>query len=473
VIDETDPRGNKEHLYTNVKVMVVALDAMLVMIGFGIISPSMSFYLIALEGGLEQPPGPGYVVPPEVVAQFSAVLGVMMASFMATRTLLARYWGGVSDKRGRKPIIMMGLMGYFLLLITFGLAQNWIQMLVIRAFQGVVSAMVWPVAEATVLDIVGAARRAEALGLYTTISNAGFIIGPGVGGALYNICRDVLLLPVPDVFRVPYFIAAIITLPAVPMTAMVLTETCPAKLEALASRTLNVDNIGPSPVELAQHSTILSASSRTAMRVLYVMALMDGFAMGMGQPVFQLFLMSRITTDIGLIGLLISGAGAVGLLFSVPAGRYADKHGRKAVAVAGSLGSRATLFVLPLTIDLSQTTAIWMSQGAMMSISQPALKAIQGDIVPWSLRGRLFGTIQAFFNAGATIGPLIGGALYGMFSLTVFQLGWLSIGGHVLPFWLASGLGLVGAFLLWAFIHETRFSGAASNQGEESKSART
>ncbi len=51
----------------------------------------MSFYLIALEGGLEQPPGPGYVVPPEVVAEFSVLLGVMMASFMATRTPLALY----------------------------------------------------------------------------------------------------------------------------------------------------------------------------------------------------------------------------------------------------------------------------------------------------------------------------------------------------------------------------------------------
>ena len=136
--DGSDARKQKK-LYTNPRVMIIAIDAMLIMLGFGIVAPSMAFYLIALEGGLTQPPGPDYIVPDAVVAQFSIVLGMMMAAFMFTRTLLARYFGGVSDKRGRKPLLVAGLFGYVLLLVLFGLAADWIQLLLIRALQGVVS----------------------------------------------------------------------------------------------------------------------------------------------------------------------------------------------------------------------------------------------------------------------------------------------------------------------------------------------
>ncbi|TFG26135.1 MFS transporter [Candidatus Thorarchaeota archaeon] len=441
----------QERLYRNPRVLILAIDAMLIMLGFGIVAPSMSYYLIALEGGLTQPPGPGYIIPAEVVASFSLILGVMMASFMGTRTLLARYWGGYSDRHGRKPIILTGLIGYFLLLILFGLAQNWIHLLIVRALQGVVSAMVWPTAEAALMDIVGSQRRGEGLGLYMMVSNLGFILGPGVGGLLYNYCRDILLLPVPEVFRVPYFVGALIVLPAIFATVIILKETSPGKLDATEDILEPTIPVSPKSVE-----SEITPKVRRMINAIYLMSLFNGIAMGLGQPIFQLFLMSKITTDIGLIGLVISGAGAIGMLFSIPAGRYADRRGRKGLAVWGAVASRVSLGVLPLATDLVQTSAVWIGQSAAMSSSQPAMRAIQADVVPWNLRGKLFGTIQAFFNAGATIGPIVGGALFAYFSLILIPLGPLIIEGLVVPFWLASGLGLFGAFLLWKYVEETR-----------------
>ncbi|MFW9850300.1 MAG: MFS transporter [Candidatus Thorarchaeota archaeon] len=442
-------------LYTNPRVMIIAIDALLIMLGFGIVAPSMAFYLIALEGGLSQAPGPDYIVPDTVVAQFSLILGVMMASFMGTRTLFARYFGGFSDEHGRKPTLVLGLVGYVVLLILFGLAQNWIHLLIIRSLQGVVSAMVWPVAEAALMDIVGIERRGEGLGLYMMVSNVGFILGPGVGGLLYNFCRDVLLLPVPDVFRVPYYIGALITLPAAILTLLILKETAPGKVSEIAD--IEKDDILPVPTPISSPSEYepLSTKRSRMIKVIYIMSLTNGIAMGLGQPIFQLFLMSHITSDIGMIGLIISGAGAIGMLFSIPAGRVADRRGRKGLAVWGAVGARVSLGALPLTTTLAGTSVVWVGQSASMAVSQPALRAIQADIVPWKLRGKLFGTIQAFFNAGATIGPLAGGALYGIFSLMVFQLGPFLIGGYVIPFWLAASIGFFGALLLWLYVEET------------------
>ena len=449
----------EERLYRNPRVLVLSLDAMLIMLGFGIVAPSMSYYLIALEGGLTQPPGSGYIIPAEVVASFSVILGVMMAAFMGTRTLLARFWGGYSDRRGRKPIIMVGLLGYFILLILFGLAQNWIHLLIVRAFQGVVSAMVWPTAEAALMDIVGPSRRGEGLGLYMMVSNLGFILGPGIGGLLYNFCRDVLLLPVPDVFRVPYYVGALIVLPAIFLTAIVLKETSPGIIgdeQTDADIIPESEEQKPIPIITPSNNSEMTPKVRKMIYALYMMSLFNGVAMGLGQPIFQLFLMSKITTDIGLIGFVISGAGAIGMLFSIPAGRYADKKGRKGLAVWGAVVSRVTLGALPLTTTLAGTSVVWIGQTAAMSSSQPAMRAIQADVVPWNLRGKLFGTIQAFFNAGATVGPIVGGALFAYFSLILIPLGPLNIEGLVVPFWLASVLGLIGAYLLWKYVDETR-----------------
>ena len=454
----TEEPVTQERLYRNPRVLILAIDAMLIMLGFGIVAPSMSYYLIALEGGLTQPPGPGYIVPAEVVASFSLILGIMMASFMGTRTLLARYWGGYSDIHGRKPIILLGLIGYFVLLILFGLAQNWIHLLLVRALQGVVSAMVWPTAEAALMDIVGSERRGEGLGLYMMVSNLGFILGPGVGGLLYNYCRDILLLPVPEVFRVPYYVGALIVLPAVFATVIILKETAPGKLEANEDvMETPMPDIKPTiPIDTISNESDITPKVRRMINAIYLMSLFNGIAMGLGQPIFQLFLMSKITTDIGMIGLVISGAGAIGMLFSIPAGRYADKRGRKGLAVWGAVVSRVSLGALPLTTTLAQTSVVWVGQSAAMSSSQPAMRAIQADVVPWNLRGKLFGTIQAFFNAGATVGPIVGGALFAFFSLILIPLGPFIIEGLVVPFWLASGLGLIGAFLLWKYVEETR-----------------
>ncbi len=435
--------------------MILAIDAMLIMLGFGIVAPSMAYYLIALEGGLTQAPGPDYIVPDTVVAEFSVILGVMMAAFMGTRTLLARYFGGFSDTHGRKPILIAGLLGYVFLLFFFGMAQNWIHLLIVRAMQGVVSAMVWPVAEAALMDIVGLERRGEGLGLYMMVSNVGFVLGPGLGGILYNICRDVLLLPVPDVFRVPYYIGALIVLPAVILTGIILKETSPGKADENSFDSVDDEESETETAPYIENSPQMMPKQARMIQVLYIMALTNGFAMGLGQPLFQLFLMSHITSDIGLIGMIISGAGAVGMLFSVPAGRVADKRGRKGLAVWGAVGSRLSLSALPLTTTIPQTSLIWIGQSASMAVSQPAQRAIQADLVPWELRGKLFGTIQAFFNAGATIGPIAGGALYAFFSLLTFQFGPILLGGYVIPFWMAGLIGLVGAILLWLYIEET------------------
>ncbi len=460
---EQKPKAGLPSLYKDIRVLILAIDAMLMMTGFGIVGPSMSFYLIALEGGITEPPGPGETLPREVVAQFGTVFGIMLGAFMFTRTLLTRYWGGLSDRIGRRPIMIVGLYGYIALLVMFGMARNWLDLLLIRGMQGVISAMVWPVAEAALMDIVGPYRRGEAMGVYMVASNIGFVLGPGLGGVLYDFCRDVLRLPVPDVFRVPYFIAAVVVVPPAVITTLLLKETAPQKTRIQQrehdspqiSKPTNIVQSGDQPFGT---EIMMDNKTRQMMNALYIMSLTNGLAMGIGQSLFQLFLMSEITSDIGLIGVLISVGGAIGVILAVPAGRYGDRKGRKQLAVWGGLGARTSLFILPLMVTIPQTAIVWMTLNALISVSQPAVMAIQADVVPAGLRGKLFGTIQAYLNAGAAIGPLIGGTLFSITSLFMIQLGPIALRGFVIPFWFASMLGIIGVLIFWRYVASNHHS---------------
>ena len=448
--------SKKSRLYTNPGVLIIAFNSMAVSIAFGIIQPSLAFYLLALEGAITEPPGPGYTIPEEAVASFAVVLGIMMAAFMGTRTLLARFWGDLSDVRGRKPIIVVGLFGYVILMALWGMARSWIELVLVRGLHGVVSAAVWPVGEAALIDIIGEKRRGEGMGLYIMATQIGWITGPGLGGLLYNFCRDSLKLLVPDVFRVPYFIAALIILPMPLLTIQFLKES--AERRIIHSPITNKassgkgDGIIPSTLDVPSQNSKMTKMTRT----LYVMNFMNGLSMGLAMPLFQLFVMSKITSDIATIGFMITGAGSIGLLMNLPAGWLSDRYGRKPLALWSGVLSRGCMAGLPLTKTVPQTSLIYIGRSAAFAVSQPVMSAIQGDIVPPRIRGKVFGTIQAFFNGGATLGPIMGGWIFSKTSLLSWKIRQMTLEGIVTPFWIGAVLGLVGLVLFAKNIIETR-----------------
>ena len=79
-------------------------------------------------------------------------IGILTSSFMFMRFLLAPAFGGLSDSSGRKPIILVGMTVYALLLVGYGLAYYLLSLLVLRTLQGLASAAVWPIGEALIVD---------------------------------------------------------------------------------------------------------------------------------------------------------------------------------------------------------------------------------------------------------------------------------------------------------------------------------
>ena len=420
----------------NRNLLVLPLLAFFVNLGFGAISPIIPFYLISLEGGLNEiPEALGRIEAKEYAVQF----GVLMAAFMATRAFLAPYFGKLSDDVGRKKIITVGLSLYGVVSFVYLLAENWIHLALIRALQGVASAMVWPVAEALLMDTVRFDVRGVSMGWYMTLSNAGFMIGPAVGAYVYKFGVLVLNLSVPDVFRFPFLVLALLSTLAL-ILAIFIKEIPLEELQRLAT-----DGGSEEPI---------SGELKTTLKAIYVMALANGFAMGFIVPVVSLFIIEYVSSDPAVLGVLSTVASVVGFFVSIPAGRVSDIKGRKPLIVVGQLISRVATIVMPFVRTVDGLLAVYCLRSVAFNMSSPPFRALQGDIVPPKIRGRIFGTVQAFFNFGAILGPLLGPAFYGVVGPHVYDLFGFKIEGIVIPFWVSAALGIFSLAVFVKFVKE-------------------
>ena len=111
-------------------------------------------------------------------------IGLIFGSFSLSRTFLLPYFGRLSDKKGRKPIIVAGLLAYAMVSLAFMLAHNVEGLIAIRFLQGIASAMIMPATQAYVGDITPGGREGTTMGLFNMSMFTGLSIGPLIGGVI-------------------------------------------------------------------------------------------------------------------------------------------------------------------------------------------------------------------------------------------------------------------------------------------------
>ena len=140
-----------------------------------------------------------------------ASIGFFTSSFMVSVALLSPKIGGLSDRLGRKKIIVWGLLGDVVLGILTGLVPNWIWLLLIRIFNGAVTAAAMLPAEALLIDLVSEHVRGEASGFVMAMSMIGRSIGPVFGGSIQWLASSTGLSLL-DSYRIPYFVDSVLAL---------------------------------------------------------------------------------------------------------------------------------------------------------------------------------------------------------------------------------------------------------------------
>ncbi len=167
-----------------------------VYVGYGIVLPVLPFLLERMLGDR---------------AGFSVAwhTGMIAGIYMLALFICAPLWGRVSDHLGRRPVILLGLGGCVLALLTFGLATNLWQTYLARAVGGALVSAVLPVALAYVGDNSDQELRARRFACLTAATTLGFLMGPLLGGWLGGMeIRSSSGASFGNSFSMPFFIAA-------------------------------------------------------------------------------------------------------------------------------------------------------------------------------------------------------------------------------------------------------------------------
>jgi MFS family permease len=183
-----------------------ALAAFLVMLGFGLLFPVLADFTEHL--GLSKP-------------QY----GVIMGTYPLVGIFVSPLWGRFSDRRGRRAPIILGLIGFGISFIWFGMGSSFAELVCARALGGLLSSAALPAAFAYAADVTTPQQRSAAMGVVGASLALGLTLGPAIGGALVGLG-----------VRVPYFVSGAIGLAGAASVALSMPESLTSSVRETQNR---------------------------------------------------------------------------------------------------------------------------------------------------------------------------------------------------------------------------------------------
>lgn len=345
---------------------ILATSLFLVMLGFGILIPVLPFYVRHFHGD-------------------AATLGLLMASYSVMQFFIAPAWGRLSDRIGRRPVLLIGLSGYGITFTLYGLATHLWMLFAARILAGVISSATLPTAMAYIADVTTNEDRARGMGMMGAAIGLGIISGPAVGGVAgqYGLA-------------IPFFVAGGVALLTVPFAIAWLPETHTAR----------------DGVHAEVRARLSPAIVRHRQFPLFGLALVISFTMAMFESIFALFAADRVGMTARGMGLMFGAVGLLGVgLQGGGLGRLARRFGEVRLVTFAMLGS-ALGFLALLAAD--RIAWIWVAS-AVFGLSSNMLRPLISTLVTRTAdegKGAVVGVQQSFDSLGRILGPVIGGALY-------------------------------------------------------------
>jgi len=356
---------SKRNLYILTFVLFV------VMLGYGIIIPILPFYIESMgAGGTE--------------------LGLLVASYAVMRLFFGPIWGGLSDRFGRKPILLIGILGYAITMAWFGLATQLWMLFAARILSGVLSSATAPTTMAFIGDSTPEDERSGGMGLLGAAGGIGTIIGPVLGGFLAG-----------DSLATPFFLAAGLSVLSLLLAIVFLPESLPAAARQTAQvkeKLIDLESWGRAIVSPIGNLLALTFISTCGLMI---------FA-----NVFGLYALEKFNfgpEDVGVMMMVLGlvSALAQGLL----AGPLTKKWGDEAVVKAG-LFTTSIGYGLMLLADTYLTILIATAFFALsVALQIPALTSLTSRraTVP---QGIAMGLSNSFVSLGRIVGPVLGGYVF-------------------------------------------------------------
>lgn len=356
---------------------IVFLTVFIDLIGFGIVLPLLPFYATALGAS-----------PLEV--------GLIIGSFSAMKFLFSPVWGSLSDRIGRRPPLVIGLLGSAASYLIFALAGSLPVLLLSRVVGGVMGATV-PVAQAFIADATTAERRARGMGLIGVAYGLGFILGPAIGGLLSRWG-----------YGVPGYVAAALSLLNAVAAWLFLPEPLPA------GRRTRAGGLGGMAALRAHFGSLARTLSHPRLRGPISALFLGTVGFAAYTTTFPLFL----EAPLGLTAAHAGGFFALAGLCSAVVqgglvGPLVERRGEAAVGAwgAGLLG--AGLIALGWLDGLLAAILLVPVIGAGWGFMAPSLQSLVSRRAEAAEQGVVLGVSQSMSSLARLIGPLAGGWVFG------------------------------------------------------------
>ena len=155
------------------RIFLILLSLFVVMLGYGILLPTLPYYTerLALKDNLD-------------TDLINFHIGLLTSIYPFFQLLFVVVWGKLSDRYGRKPIIICGLIGFVIMQLLTGLATSLTMLYIARIFGGIFTSSVIPVSNAYLSDITSEKRRIKIMAWSGVAISSGVIFGPVIGGFL-------------------------------------------------------------------------------------------------------------------------------------------------------------------------------------------------------------------------------------------------------------------------------------------------
>jgi multidrug resistance protein len=328
-------------------------------------------------------------------------LSLMSTAYALAGILGSPIMGALADRVGRRPLVLGSLLSFALANIGFLLASSTEMLIVVRALQGGLSAGLFPAALGTVADIAPENKRSRWLGYVTGGAAVGWVLGPVMGGVLYDAWG----------FEAPFLLSAGMGLLAFAAAAVLVPETRPraARQRAALRRRRTA---GPALTRAGSFRAALPRPLSTFGILLFI-----SFAMYCAWAFFEPQLLFYVYDDLGWttaqFGMAAGGYGLASTLGQTTLGQVGDKFGRKPPIIVGLFLFSAQFASLIFTNSLGVVTLFFTLAGLGEGLVTPAAGAFLLDISEERHRARVMGMQSSAGSLGGVVGPLLAAAVAG------------------------------------------------------------
>jgi len=374
------------------------------LIGFGIVIPLLPFYALNYQASALE------------VTLLSTVFSLMQFIF-------APFWGSLSDRFGRRPILLFSIVGNLVSYTVFAFAGSLWVLFLSRIMAGTFSAN-FGAAQAYIADITTQENRSKGMGLVGAAFGLGFIFGPAIGGVLS-----------PYGFEVPGLAAVGLCVVNLFFAWFFLPESYPKEAREKAPRQKTAK---PGPLTLFRNVLILKTDRKHTF-TLIMFFFLTVLAHAVYESTFALLMATQMKFDARQVGYLFTLVGVTtAIIQGGLIGKLTQYFGSRKLIVTGLLLASAALVILPLNTagSLSLLITVTVLYALGLALFSPSANALISTSAGEHEQGKVMGISQGFASLGRIIGPIWGGLAFGTL-------------GPAAPFHSSAALMILSLALTW------------------------